>query len=191
MNLVKSNILKIFKKEPETLNELAQCVIAVIEKNNVKVLGFQWDIKFGDVPNTHHSPVGFPLNWGRERDKPLHYPGWRGRVWIRYDTHLRPRSFGSDPFRETLTHTGTGGYGSYDGPWNEILNSSVPKIYTYSWDYLFFQSDWPELERQEQLICALHGEPYIGKHFFSWTDPETKRKDEELIQECNNLKVRT
>ena len=60
MNLVKSNILKIFKKEPETLDELAQCVIAVIESNNVKVIGFQWDIKFGDVPNTHHSPVGFP-----------------------------------------------------------------------------------------------------------------------------------
>jgi hypothetical protein len=31
------------------------------------------------IPNTHNSPKGFPQNFERKSDKPLGYPGWRGR----------------------------------------------------------------------------------------------------------------
>lgn len=31
------------------------------------------------IPNTHSSPKGFPENFSQKKDKPLGYPGWRGR----------------------------------------------------------------------------------------------------------------
>jgi hypothetical protein len=113
----KKPIVDLYGKEPETLDELAECVIKVMNQRS-DVLGFQWDMWYSKcVSNTHNSPIGKPTNWGCNDDLPRGYPGWAGRVWFR----IRDRnSFGSEVLANTLTYTGTGGYGGYHGPWENI-----------------------------------------------------------------------
>ncbi len=216
---IKQNVLKVFGRDPRTMDELAQCVIAVIESQqnrdhwynpkratrgkprevaNHRVVGFAWDIRHGDVSNSHSAPEGYPQNWGAKEGLPTSYPGWSGRVWIRYAKY--PYSFGSSPFEKTLTHTGTGGAGSYDGLWRSICSAhynryghvkskdQYPEPQCYSWDYRIFDADWPALTEQlekERVWNRLADRPDRNlRHEFSWTDPETLVEDSAFIAEC-------
>jgi hypothetical protein len=210
---IKSNILKVYGREPETLDELARCVIAMLEsqengdiferkKRNVKkmykVSGFAWDIRYSElVSNTHSNPEGYPGNFMNKPNLPKGYPGWLGRVWIRYSEECR--SFGSYPFAKTLTHTGTGGAGSYHGPWTNIAShrykklgftraaNAYPEPKIYSWDYRFYDLDWPKLAEmvsKQKMWAALSGQPWQNKHYFEWTDPEVLAADAAFIAEC-------
>ena len=213
----KQEILDIVGKEPETLDELAKCVIAVIESqdntdrwkkktttpNKFKVVGFKWDITYGDISNSHSSPLSGVQNWGcRDDSGPTSYPGWHGRCWIRYRDY--PHSFGSTPFEKTLTHTGSGGGGGYDGPWEEVSSmrycryghkeakNPYPKIECYSWYYRIYEDDWPELKkriREDRMWSEIAGtkDPKMH-HEFEWYDPETVIKDAEFIAECLTIK---
>jgi len=180
--------------EPRTLDELAEFVIKVInhqiEPN--RVVGFKWNLRYTDqVSNTHSSPLEGVTNWGSDDDRPRGYPGFTGRVWIRYDRE--PKSFGSEPFGRTTTHTGTGGYGSYSGPWTEISRyryenrkrKDYPEPQSYSWDYRFYLEDWPEIRRQveqQQIWRALNGrEGFTMDHEWEWHDPVTVRADADYI----------
>lgn len=210
---IKSRILSICEREPETLDELAHSIISVINTHKnadsfgprkhtkvslCKVVGFAWDIHHSDsVSNTHSSPEGYPQNWGGKKDLPRGYPGWVGRVWIRYDEKCH--GFGSDPFNRTLTHTGTGGFGGYSGPWERLgsycyRNKTIkyPSPEYYSWDYRFYELDWPLLAlyvEQQKIWSILSEKPWNSKHSFKWEDPETLRKDSEFIAECAKLKA--
>lgn len=217
----KENILRVYGREPETLDELARCVISMIEsqengdrferkKPNVKkmykVLGFAWDVQYSDmVSNSHSAPEGYPQNWGRDETVPKGYPGWSGRVWIRYSEECR--SFGSDPFTKTLTFTGTGGAGDYNGPWRQVSNhrwnrykdmrripkDAYPEIKQYSWDYRFYDYDWPALAlwvEKQKMWGELSGQPWQNRHRFEWTDEETLAKDAAFIAECATIKAK-
>lgn len=206
---IKNRMLEIWGGEPQTLDELAQCVIAVINCQSqsrwnpkssklVRVAGFQWDVHWSDVSNGHECPINGQTNWeGRDKTAPRSYLGWAGRVWIRYDPG--PETFGSDPFRATLTYTGTGGFGGYGGPWERISQARYeahghgcspdfypePKI--YSWDYRFFAADWPGpggvIEKQ-QMWDRLGDKPSQQFHHrFLWEDPEIREKDHEFMRQ--------
>ena len=214
---IKENILKVYGREPKTLDELAQCVIEVInsqenrdswynpkkhkprEFKNHKVVGFAWEIARKElVSNSHSSPEGYSQNWGGKPDLPKGYPGWSGRVWVRYADD--PYSFSSSgTFQKTLTHTGTGGYGGYSGPWEGIGSArfrryghtkpkdSYSEIHYYSWDYRFYDLDWPEIAKsyeKAEIIHHLGGPSPKLKHYFNWTDPETEHRDNEFLAEC-------
>lgn len=210
---IKQNILKVYGRDPETLEELARCVITMIEsqrngspQRKYKVLGFAWDITHSDmVSNSHSSPEGYRQNWGRDDTLPKGYPGWNGRVWIRYSEECR--SFGSDPFTKTLTHPGTGGAGSYDGPWRQVAHarfkrycnyrrmpsSAYPEPKIYSWDYRFYELDWPKLAlwvEKQKMWSELSGQPWQKQHKFEWTDPETLIADSAFIAECATIKAK-
>ena len=88
---IKDNILKINGGEPRSLDELVSCVIKVI--NTVTpVKGFAWDIRKGEVSNSHDCPMDGVTNWSRsDTSLPTSYPGWCGRVWIRYDSYTKDR----------------------------------------------------------------------------------------------------
>lgn len=220
-NPIKQNILKVYGREPETLDELARCVIAVIESQENgdifdrkrrtvpkfhKVLGFAWDVRYSDrVSNTHSSPEGYPHNWGGKEELPKGYPGWTGRVWIRYADESR--SFGSTPFDKTLTHTGTGGFGSYDGPWKGIASArfkryghaqkvskdAYPEPKVYSWDYRFYDLDWPLIARwveKQKVWTELSGQPWDNSHKFTWTDSDTLISDSAFMAECATIKAK-
>ena len=194
----KIEMCRIFGKEPETMDELAECVIATINskiKKESKVIGFSWDLNKHDcISNTHCSPVGYKTNWsGRDASSPRGYPGWCGRVWIRYEHHLT--GYGNDPFSSTLTHPGTGGGGSYNGPWENIAHrhfktfghkrhTSYPRPELYSWDYKLFDYDWPEVTstfNKDKVFSILADEIFIQSHKFLWNDPATVEKDKEFI----------
>ncbi len=212
----KANILKVYGRDPASLDELAECVKAVInsqmnsdryssKRDNdrpYRVLGFAWDLVYSDlVSNSHSSPEGLPENFGGRSNLPRGYPGFTGRVWIRYGAE--PKSFGSDPFRLTLTHTGTGGAGDYSGPWAGVYASrfhryghrqvedAYPEIHCYSWDYRIYLEDWPSIAtwvEKQQMMSLLSGRPWQTSHKFGWTDPEVLAADAEFQAECATIK---
>jgi hypothetical protein len=214
---IKQHILNVYGREPETLDELACCTIAMINNtqnnghsqrskgrsDNHKVVGFDWDIKYSpEVSNTHSSPEGYPQNFMCKDHLPTGYPGWAGRVWIRYATECK--GFGSDGFHKTLTHTGTGGFGTYSGPWEGVSTAhyhhaehnpktSYPRRVCYSWDFRIYSADWPAiatLVREQQTWAILSGKAWDPGHRFSWTDAGTLIEDSKLIAECATIRAK-
>lgn len=204
MKSLKQQILNIYGREPQTMDELAECVIQVIEHQGPRVQGFAWDVAHNNlVSNTHSSPQGHPQNWRGEQHLPRGYPGWFGRVWIRYAG--QPRSFGADPFDRTLTHTGTGGAGSYGGPWQGICSArwnryghrpprgAYPAVVCYSWDYRFYDLDWPGIAdwaHGQQVWSEISGKHWASEHRYSWTDPAVLAADAEFIAQCLEEKLK-
>lgn len=210
LETVKQRWLEIVGAEPASLNELAQGVIQVINSQpatrsgrgrRVQVAGLQWQIDFGQVSNSHDRPIRGITNWGgRVHGAPRDYPGWHGRVWVRYAAPID--SFGSDPWRSTLTYPGTGGFGSYDGPWTRLYSTwfragacrprdwSEPQI--FSWDFRFFLQDWPALERAieaERISAILRDQKfYYAQHRFLWEDPRILALDKQWQQQYADIK---
>jgi hypothetical protein len=204
----KRNAVKIYSKEPATLDELAELVIAVINLTPrksaepaipVKVVGFSWNIThISEVSNSHDAPINGETNWsGRDSNVPTGYPGWKGRVWIRFNKDHDASwhdGFASDHFPATLTYTGTGGAGAYNGPWSAICSAwyqtvwgkrksiRYPEPECLSWDYRFFDSDWPMLmegyEKQRVWDILSDRDTAIPTHNFLWEDPEVKAADQ-------------
>jgi hypothetical protein len=201
----KQRVLDIYGHEPKDLDDLAHCVISVVNeslKSKSKVVGLAWDISYSrTVSNTHHCPLDGKTNWGgRDRNLPRNYPGWTGRLWIRYAT--RTRSFESDPLSLTLTHTGSGGFGAYDGPWGTLCakwyrnpkKKSLPEPDVYSWYYKIFEDDWPlvmqDLKSQMVLNMLVQDDYGDLHHEFLWEDPETAAKDREILsygKDCRHV----
>lgn len=173
--------------------ELDKVAHAVIEKisQRVPVAGFSWQIRlYASVSNTHQAPQNGVQNFTGDPDLPIGYPGFVGRVWIRYGDDRPKHQPGSEPFWGTLTYTGTGGSGGYNGPWTrvrslwhkhrEILTGEFAEPSIHSWDYIFFLADWPDLEKrldQQRIISALTGESEPGIFRYLWTDPEYVEQD--------------
>jgi hypothetical protein len=189
----KKYILDVFGHEPSTLNELGDCVRAVIDnemdKSGNRCVGLQWDIRYSDtVSNTHDAPMSGIINFGSRDGKPTSYPGWLGRVWVRYAIY--PKSFGSDPFQRTLTYTGTGGFGSYSGPWERIAKThyqrgmlkrqklDYPEPAIFSWDYRIFADDWPVL-----MMWATLSNNENCTHRYHWVDLDVHKQDLEFIND--------
>jgi len=219
----KKYIQSIVPQEPRTLDELAHVVMAVAnayvyrqlsrgkltETPTPPVVGFAWNICWTDhVSNSHSSPEGMSQNWtGRGVDKdgnpiPRGYPGWTGRVWIRYAD--APQTFGSEPLNRTLTHSGTGGGGSYSGPWKDICNQHYnryghrrgpgmyPRPACYSWDYRIYAQDWPLVAEQidkERMWAILKNESFFGGHNFEWNDHVVRAADQAFLAECKTLNL--
>lgn len=197
----KDNAVKIYGKEPTTLDELAELVIAVINftppsrpSTPVKVVGFSWSITHSyNISNSHSAPINGETNFGRDKHNiPTCYPGWKGRVWIRFNKN--PKGFSSDYFPATLTYPGTGGAGAYGGPWSAICSAwyhtyrangktsiRYPEPECRSWDYRFFDSDWPILTEgyEKQSVWDILSDRVTPRpnHSFLWEDPETKEAD--------------
>ena len=203
--MTKADILKLYGREPETLEQLAECVISVINSqynsgfgklkkaNKYKVIGFHWIINSCiSIHRSQRSPDELLVN--EESDS----SGWTGRVWIRYAEECN--GFGSDPFKHTRTYPGTGGFGSYNGPWADISTAhwqaindektlgQYPQPVCYSWDYRIYNADWPAIAAwvECEKICAkLKGENWGYSHQFMWDDKETLDADKEFMSFVN------
>ena len=191
-----------FGREPATLEDLFEFVKFAINKySKATVVGLAWDISYRDCSNTHSCPLNGDTNWGSsKKGVPTSYPGFRGRVWVRYSDNRE--TFGSDPFRSTVTYTGTGGAGGYDGPWEKLAsvwfkryghgNRKNPSIYpepnVYSWDYTIWLDDWPELANtvsQEMLAAKLSGKSFSLKSKIEWFDDAIAEADTKFITEAS------
>ena len=87
------------------------------------------------VSNTHACPRNGVTNWGGDTKlkdgtpAPRGYPGWSGR--IEFEVSHKDVRWGSDVFKNTGIHTGTGG----------SVGGGI-----YGYDVKFFASDWPGLQ---------------------------------------------
>jgi hypothetical protein len=178
--------------KPATLDELAQTVIRAVDHRFAKlghrnrVVGFAWDMRYGNISTSHCAPICDESNF----TNPTTHPGWSGRLWIRY-AEPNQLSFGSDLLDGAFTYTGTGGFGSYNGPWEDVSMTQIfcnyyPQPQIYSWDYRFFASDWPELERnceKQAIWSSLSNKPApFTTHRFEWHDPLTHSRDQQFLQ---------
>lgn len=198
LQTIKNRAVALWGHEPQSLDELAKCVIELINlypsrtSEKVRVVGFKWDIHRGQVSNSHCQPINGVSNWGGDPKLPKSYMGWSGRVWIRYKKDFN--TFGSDPFRNTLTYPGTGGFGCYNGPWTKLMaaryekkasKSTEPQV--YSWDYRFFEDDWPGILQdqlyKDMLFNAIKNPDTSVNmhHVFEWQDPEVVKSDREFL----------
>jgi hypothetical protein len=210
----KQYLINTFGHDPLTLDDLAECTIALINNElqrpnkfygytgGGKVIGFKWELVHQDkISNTHHAPLDGVTNWGGDHPSGVRgYPGWYGRVWVRFS--VRSGSFGSDAFRTTLTHTGTGGGGAYDGPWQNISSIIydnfghkrpegvfIPSTNMYSYDYRIFDSDFPKVKEIDEItkikLWNLLKEKATAefRHTYLWEDQHTKKLDTEFLAE--------
>ena len=175
-------------------------VSEVNKKSQRKLVGLQLELSWCDrVSNSHNAPIGKRTNFTRDPGFPSGFPGWSGRAWARY---LKDGDgFASDPFSGTGLHTGTGGFGSYNGPWESLAHSvfknrsrlwptvskySQVEPQIYSWDCRVFAEDFPEIHNEftmDRSLEILEGTPRdhqpIYKHL--WEDPAQKQRDLELL----------
>ena len=206
-----NRIHKIFGKEPETMDELAQCTIAVVNahpdivRQEIRVVGFAWNIVYSNkVSNSHNAPLGEQTNWGGyDKDAPRGYDGFAGRVWIRYNR--APTGWGSGGMEHTLVHTGTGGGGSYGGLWQHITTQRYKKYNAekacksrvfvkqcacYSWDCKIFTNDFPMIadmvSKQQMIDILITTEKQPIVHQFAWNEPETVEEDRLFLEEIAN-----
>lgn len=207
MHMKQFRVFETYGKEPETLSEVAEAMIAVV-RQLLPLAGFSWSIHYDDrVPTTHSAPLNGERNWGGLGSGPRHlYPGFSGRIWLRFKEE--PKAFSvSEALESALGHTGTGGSGSYSGPWEDLENkryelygmSSKFNLFIYSYDFRFYLSDFPLFERQthddikefelnedkKQAWAKLSGERFVREKYganlqYLWEDSQIAAEDTEF-----------
>jgi hypothetical protein len=189
MNDIKKQAKSIYIHEPRSMDSLGFCLIKLLDnrlhRDDAKCIGIKWVVSHSEhVSCTHAAPAGKPTNLLSTKDHPTNYPGWVGRVWVRYSKDIH--RFGSDPFSGSLTHTGTGGSGDYSGPWSHLFEKRND-IKIFSWDFKIFDEDWPLLReikkhKNEQFLAKLEDRnPETLKHNFFWEDYRAKKADQKFI----------
>lgn len=174
----KKRALAIYGKPVTTMDDIGYLTIAVLNQqdNDERIynlegkqhisyaqrklvcVGLKWTLTRSDrVSNSHSGPLLGYSNWNNDyEDGVRNYPGWEGRVWVRY---AQPREGFGKTFEEAMSFTGTGGWGAYDGPWTNVsssryrtfgqdrngIASRYPEVACYSYDYRMYESDWPEI----------------------------------------------
>jgi len=209
---IKEKQIDIFGKDPETIDELFSMVKSVISYNLVKqnedavLVGLGIDVT-GDkqVSNSHSSPEGYKTNWGgTEPGEPRHYKGFSGRIWIRLSREAS--GWGSDVLRNTLTHSGSGGGGAYDGKWQGIstayynapkrLQKAFIRPACVSYSYQFFLKDFPVIAdavNKKEMWDTLKNVGTLtnnAKTIIWWQDDVQLQKDRDFIKMLERTKER-
>lgn len=158
----KDYITKIYGKEPETMDELAECVRKVVNAE-IPVSGFAWKLIHTDNIQDYRKPIFFDRKSNSYKEPK--FDGWNGRVWVKYGRN--PVSFGSNHFDNTLVHIQCGGAGTYDGPFTDTDLHPC-----YSWTTILFDDDWPLLQtryKEEKIFNKLKGICGVSIHGYEWS----------------------
>jgi hypothetical protein len=210
----RQRLIDLFGHDPLSLDEIAQAAIVVINDNvrrpdsfyrydgNNKVIGFAWDLTHSNkVSNTHHAPLNGQTNWGGMNPSAGNgYPGWEGRIWVRFKQ--APKSFSDDTFLDTLIHPYCGGGGTYDGLWKPVstlvyetyghkrpTGLRIPSTHFYSYQFMLFDSDFPQakdIEDHKKLVTwntLQDKQTAAARHSFKWEDQATLKFDKEFMAE--------
>ena len=95
-----------------------------------------YDMKWGFHSCSHNAPLGKSTNWHRTDDLPTQYPGWKGRISMRYD---RRPSFDAPDYNRVFTTHGvcTGGGSGGGSPTPEY-----PKGWRESYEVTLWSDDF-------------------------------------------------
>lgn len=186
--------IKQTRGEPDTIEEFANVVPNMINDllHKKNLCGISWEItKHALVSNTHCCPIGGVTNWGSKPDKPTGYSGWIGRIWVAYRGEMHGRGGpyfedSSSALKALRLHTGTGGYGSYRGPWHDLFeDSEIRKLVSlYSWDLKFFDADWPLKKTNEDYEKQLMLQRLRGTDLTAPRLKHTMRWENDFITSC-------
>ena len=174
----------------------------------IQLQGLHVEMRYSPtVSNTHSCPRNGVENFMRHADKPTSYPGLIGRTWIR-TSGQRGREFNNayDELEKQRLFQGTGGVGSYNGPWSLInfvshqVRNNNTLYYTldlksfkdhiicpdiYSWDSKMFFDDFPGLqeavETQISFNILSNAPAQIVELKWGWDDEHTLEEDARLI----------
>lgn len=196
----KQQLLSLFD-EPKSLDDLGNGILKYF-KNTVhrdhygndvliNIVGLSWELKYTDTIITTHCA---PLGKSSSMTNPESLPGFTGRIWLRTESDFS--GWLSKTISKCVLHPGSGGVGSYDGPWKNVnaafyneygpkpTNTKIPKPIMYSWDCKIFLDDLPLIKQyieNHKLMSTLKSELYSFKHSFLWNDPETAERDENYL----------
>ena len=151
---------------PKSLDDLAKIVVSEVNERE-PLQGFAWDVRYNPrVRASHSSPHNTKPNFTLTLDRPTHYRGFEGRVWIAYKT--RPRGWDRDAFTRSLTYLGSGGSGDYGISWPREY-----KDYRCGYDYKIWLDDWPDILTYIDSRIVLHNlvdhqSPFEERHEFNW-----------------------
>lgn len=195
MSIVNKNlngIIKAYGKEPSTMQELFEAIIATINaKRPNMIIGLAFKMEYSPkVSNSHAHPHNGVGNFNRKDDLPLYYPGFEGRIWFR--TSRSFDGFSSSLMNEVMVHTGTGGGGGYGGPWENIGTHvyklrqecfKVDNIHTFSYDCRIFLDDFPAISNNitKQITYDVLNDKQSKIEFWhSWTDEKVLERDKKI-----------
>lgn len=194
--------------EPENLDQAFDLLLGNLQSFGVEskgplVGGLAWSVSYRDsVSDTHSCPASSGINWGCKPGQPKGYPGYSGRVWVRYNYRLPDQfTWGSDLFQRSQFFTGTGGAGGYDGPWSALASAhfsryghshkkgQYPNIDCYSWDFRFYHDDFPLIRdlwvKRNLFNVVATGKTNINlEQYRVWEDPATAEADKAFMEEC-------
>lgn len=190
-NIKLKHMISIYGKEPSTFDELCEAIIATINHNNPGILvGLSFDLQYStSVSNSHDAPHNGVTNWsGQNKSAPLYYRGLVGRIWYRLSR--KNPGFSSNLFGCTMVHTGTGGGGGYNGPWEKVSNYEynlrrsncrVDDLYIFSFDCRIFLDDFPALDNEINKRITydlLRDKTERYKFNYFWCDKKYTESDE-------------
>lgn len=130
------------------------------------------------------------MRGSNERDS----AGYSGKIWFRLENELHN---GFDAlFYGSMFHIGTGGYSTWEGPWQELgkeiykLEVGVPwelrqKFAAYTFSGQFYLSDFPDLD-QFAIMQKLSDEPMPAVLKFLWQEDGLEERDQFYL---NQLKT--
>jgi len=137
-------------KHEEILDYAVTKINDSYKSSGIHVVGLKVQANFNlKLSNSHSCPINGQTNWGGNRvNAPCHYKGWGGRVWLIFNKF--PSGFGS--MNNSLIHSGTGGYGSYNFgkelSYHQIEGHILKEhrnVYPLSWNCKVFIDDFPKL----------------------------------------------
>lgn len=152
--------------EPLTSGNVFEFFRLYMIKKNPHVIGFALKVRYDKSASVSHSaPFGALQNWRHVSTLPTGYPGFTGRIWYCLDSK-KVENYGlSHPYEGSGLHSGTGGYGSYDGPWDLL----------YRTHFLLKNHECNEFEKHNPRM--MRGRDHMAKAYqyaFSKIGPEPK-----------------
>lgn len=195
--------------EPANLDELGLALVNHVNNlgasskgrdKDQRVLGLVWNISSGEQCNSHNSPVGIPSSF-RDPDR---FPAFYGRVWLRLAK--APGWSATDYFEGSCCHLGSGGGGSYDGPWDQLYTTwhqqhrrwrtrvkpDYPEPNLYSWTFTVWLQDWPLIEKHYgkldmlDMIKGVRVDYLKRNHTFAYEAEGIDAADGKYIQQYAN-----
>lgn len=123
-------------------------------------------------------------------------PSYSGKIWLRFEKDI-VGSFGA-LFSGSMYHIGTGGYSTWEGPWQEYGNQlqklefGVPwelrrTLSAYSFGSQFYLSDFPVLD-QAAIMRKLADEHMPTAIVFDWKEDDLDEGDRDYLEFLQSYK---
>lgn len=183
------HLLDIYGKEPATLDELGDAVVAVANTflssttDPGRIVGLEWYIQYFDPTNPdRHRP-------SLDRDRFIHTDiswinrqCWQGTIWIRYSGYVTNLLNAFDNTSTYVSKTETPYTPDYSGPdWfyryknfiYVLLDGAETKCSLMStvWHYMIYVEDWPLLQKkvlEEKTWHILGNKSYSDIHTYRY-----------------------